>query len=69
MTAPTTQQQPSTRLLRHEGPCGRREACWRPACREAWPGYRTVEVLPDGEVIARCHGTRFRPVAYRETAA
>lgn len=45
----------STRIaLIHEGPCGPRTRCWRPACRAAWGDYRTVEWTARA-VIARCH--------------
>ncbi len=54
--------------LRHDDPCGRRSPCWRPACRAAYPGLATIELLADGTVIAYCHGTQFRPVAYRAEA-
>lgn len=65
---PTTPA-PTPAPLRHDGPCGRRSACWRPACRAAWGDYRTVEVLGDGLVLAYCHGSRFRPIAYRPERA
>lgn len=51
-----------TPSLQHSGPCGRRERCWRSACRDAFGAYLTVEVLDDGTVIARCHGSAFRPL-------
>jgi hypothetical protein len=59
---PPNLPQRSTAHLRHEGLCGRRDFCWRPECRVDFRGYRTIEVLPDGEVIAHCHRSRFVPV-------
>lgn len=46
--------QATTTILRHRGPCGKRRHCWRPECRQAFPGYPTLEYLPD-RVIAFCH--------------
>lgn len=65
---PTRRQRSSTQL-RHEGYCGSREECWRPECRAEFRGYRTIEILPDGEVIAFCHRGRFYPRAFREAPA
>jgi hypothetical protein len=62
-------RQRSTARFRHDGACGTREECWRPECRAEFPGYATVEVMPDSEVIARCHGGRFYPRAFRLEAA
>jgi hypothetical protein len=41
--------------MRHHGHCGRRTECWRSACRSTFAGYRTVEVLITGDVLAFCH--------------
>lgn len=49
-----------SRALRHDGPCGLRELCWRPPCRSRFGDYPTVERWPDtGLVFARCHGGSF----------
>lgn len=49
---------PTTRAyrpaIRHDGPCGERRQCWRPACRAAFPGLRTIELQPD-KALAFCH--------------
>lgn len=46
--------------LRHDGPCGIREQCWRPSCRLEFGDYLTVERWPDtGVIFARCHGIAF----------
>lgn len=45
--------------VRHAGPCGPREACWRAECRRIFGDYLTVERLGDGHVIAFCHGANF----------
>lgn len=45
-------------VLAHEGPCGERVRCWRPECLAHWGDIATVEVLPSGERLARCHGAR-----------
>jgi hypothetical protein len=42
--------------VRHSGSCGERFQCFRATCRSAYPGYRTVEVLPDGRALCYCHG-------------
>lgn len=57
--------------LRHDDPdCGIREQCWRPECRVEWGDYQTVERFPrTGEVIARCHGTRFSVLGMTRRAA
>jgi hypothetical protein len=57
-----TPRQSSPPPLTHSGKCGRRVPCWRPEC-EAWvkAGYRTVEILPSGEVLAYCHRTTWHP--------
>lgn len=44
--------------MRHPGPCGKRERCPRPECRERFGDYKTVEVLPNGVLIYRCHNVR-----------
>lgn len=49
------------RPLTHAGQCGRRERCWREACRAEYRDARTVEVLDNGERIARCHRARWHP--------
>jgi hypothetical protein len=41
---------------RHRGRCGRRLECYRSQCREAYPGYRPVEVTAT-RIFYRCHGT------------
>jgi hypothetical protein len=41
--------------IRHDGPCGQRSVCWRPACRAAYPDALTVEWFPSRRIIARCH--------------
>jgi hypothetical protein len=67
---PQIRPEPIPRALRHEGrDCGRREACWRSECVEQFPGFRTIEILADGEVIAHCHRTRFYPRAFRPEVA
>jgi hypothetical protein len=53
----TTGQRP--RLI-HNGPCGRRELCWRPECQSTFGPLRTVEVLSTGDAIAYCHRSRFQ---------
>jgi len=57
---------PQRRPLRHVGPCGRREPCWRPGCQAAFPGLATIELLADGAVFAYCHHSTFRPVGFRQ---
>lgn len=53
--------EPTPSVLRHEGiPCGRRFYCWRDACRQEFGRYRTIEVLRNGDVLARCHHVRRR---------
>lgn len=69
MTFSLDRPKPITQPLRHNGPCGTREACWRPDCRAAFPGLRTVEVLPDGERLCYCHRSRFYPRGYRAEVA
>lgn len=69
MTLSLDPGKPITQPLRHNGPCGYREACWRPDCRAAFPGYLTIETLASGEVIAYCHRTRFYPRAFRAEVA
>jgi hypothetical protein len=62
--SPANRRQSSTGPIRHDGPCGEREECWRPECGAfAAAGYRTVEVLVDGTRLAYCHKVTFRPVA------
>ncbi len=47
------------RPLHHAGPCGERRLCWRPACRDTFSSYKTVEVMPNGWVISHCHGQSY----------
>lgn len=69
MQTSSSSRQASSRL-RHNGRCGQRVACWRPECADwAKAGYRTVEILPSGERIAYCHGTRWYPRPPFEAAA
>ena len=59
---PATHAQHSARvqpILRHAGPCGRRVPCFRAECRAEFGDYATVEVLPNGTRLARCHGARY----------
>jgi hypothetical protein len=42
--------------IRHRGPCGPRRPCWRPACRDRFGIYPSVEMTADGW-LAYCHGT------------
>lgn len=68
---------PTTRLdhtarptsFRHDGMCGRYELCHRLDCLERFGPYATLEVFPDGRVIARCHGSRFDIRGMTERAA
>lgn len=65
-TPPTATRQ----LLRHDGPCGIREQCWRAECRAEFGDVATVErFLDTGDIIARCHGSRFNVLGMTERAA
>jgi hypothetical protein len=52
-STPTTSNDTTT-TIRHKGPCGRRVACWRPECRQAFGAYPSIEILAD-KAIAFCH--------------
>jgi hypothetical protein len=58
---PTPRPESTPRVIRHDGPCGRRVRCWRPECRARFGELATVEVLATGEWLAYCHGTRWHP--------
>lgn len=61
MTATNPREQPSNPPLVHQGPCGRRERCWRPECLERFGSYATVETLRDGTRLAYCHRAVWQP--------
>lgn len=66
---PSDSRNGTTTELRHEGPCGTRERCWRPSCRAKFGDYATVERLRDGRVLSRCHGSEFSVLGMQERAA
>ncbi len=54
-----SERNPNRPVIRHQGPCGERRYCARPACRDEFGIYPTVEFLPNGAIIAYCHGVTY----------